>query len=142
MRCLKVVSLLIAVHMLMGCSALLCRYQVMSHYAWAVEEGYTPEIITYEVSPAWSLGVWDRHIQVRVKKDDRYLWVDNAGESFSLSSESAFPIGEHYWKFTLPEYVDFLSKYKGYVAQNRSMSSKEYQASLSAMPKSTELANN
>lgn len=138
---LKLTALLIAISMMLGCNGLVCRYRVMSHYAWAVEEGYKPEIITYQVSPAWSMGVWDRHIQVRVKKGDQYLWVDDSGEAFSLSERPAFPIGEHYWKFTLPEYVDFLSKYKGYVAKNRSLSSDEYRASLKDAPRSAELAN-
>jgi hypothetical protein len=136
---LKIIALLITVNMIMGCNALVCRYKVMSHYAWAIEEGYKPEIITYEVSPAWSMGVWDRHVQVRIRKDDEYLWVDDSGESFSLSRDPAFPIGEHYWKFTLPEYVDFLSKYKSYVARNRTLASDEYRALLKDAPRSADM---
>jgi len=136
---LRIIALLIAVNMLLGCNALVCRYRVMSHYAWAIEEGYSPEIITYEVSPAWSMGIWDRHIQVRVKQDGQYLWVDDSGETFTLSNNPAFPIGEHYWKFTLPEYVDFLSKYKGYVAANRSLSADEYRALLKDAPHSADI---
>jgi hypothetical protein len=140
MAYVKIIALLIVISLMTGCNGLICRYRVMSHYAWAVEEGYKPEIITYQVSPVWSMGLWDRHIQVRVKKDDQYLWVDDSGESYYLSKNPAFPIGEHYWKFSLPEYVDFLSKYKDYVVRNRSLQSDEYRALLKDAPRSTELA--
>lgn len=136
---LRLLSLLIAIGMLMGCSSLICRYSVMSHYAWAIEEGYKPEIIVYQVSAAWSMGVWDRHIQIRVKKDGRYLWVDDTGGAYTLSQSAAFPLGKHYWKFTVQEYMDFLSHYKSYVASNRSLSSDEYRALLKDAPLSAQM---
>ena len=138
-RLRKLIVLVVVVATMTGCSGLICRYRVMSHYAWAVEEGYKPEIISYQVSPLWSLGVWDRHIQIRVQQDDRYLWVDDSGESYFLSPSPAFPIGKHYWKFSLQEYMAFLAKYKTYVMENKNLSSAAYQALLINAPRSTEL---
>lgn len=79
-------ALLLAL-MLAGCatdSALVCRHHVLSHAAWAAEQGLESEIVVYEVSPLWSLGAYNAHAQARTSKG----WVS---EVFGMATFSEHP---------------------------------------------------
>lgn len=72
---MRIAVLILAILIAGGCtSSLVCRHQVMSHAAWAVERGQTPEIVVYSVSPWLSLGLYNAHAQARTEEG----WISEA----------------------------------------------------------------
>ena len=74
--------------LLAGCAnGLVCRHTVMADAAWAVENGQTPEIVVYEVSPAWSLGIYNAHAQVRTDQG----WITEIFGMVTIDPNPAYP---------------------------------------------------
>jgi hypothetical protein len=118
----NIVLILVAL-MISGCaSGLVCRHRVLTHYGWALEEGYRPEIVVYETSRTvqlMSLGMYDRHAQVRIKRAaGRFVWLDDNGLRVTMSETPTYVPGRQ-WVFTLAEYMSFMSGYHAAVASNK-----------------------
>lgn len=101
----KILFFILAVIVLSGCT--ICRHKVLSDYAWAVEQGYRPEIVLYTTTPATqaaSLWIWNGHTQSRV--GDK--WVLGS----ALWEDPEYPLGTYCWSMTIEQYIEWLYGYK------------------------------
>ena len=98
-------ALIAAIIFLSGCT--ICRHKVLSDYAWAIEQGYQPEIVLYTATLATrisSLGIWNGHVQART--GDK--WISDRG----LSDRPEHPLGKYCWVMDLDQYIEYLYAYK------------------------------
>ncbi len=101
----RILILVAIIIVLSGCT--LCRHRVLSDYAWAIEQGYRPEIILYTTTPmtqAASLWIWNGHIQVSI--GDKWL------SGNELMDDPEYPLGKFCWRMNLDQYMDYLADYK------------------------------
>ena len=98
-------ALIAAIIFLSGCA--ICRHKVLSDYAWAIKQGYKPEIVLYTTTLTTrisALGIWNGHVQART--GDK--WISD-GELFDRPEH---PLGKYCWVMNLDQYIDYLSVYK------------------------------
>jgi len=113
LRVVLVVAVIAFLVPVVGC-LLVCRHMALAHYGWALEEGYEPEFVLYTTAPmtkAFSLWLFNGHVQVRVLRNGRKLWVSGYPDP-GLYEGPEHPLGEYCWSLNLSQYLEWLSMNK------------------------------
>jgi hypothetical protein len=89
-----------------GCSALVCRHDVLSHAGWVEEHGLKYQIAVYKVNPLWSLGVYNAHAQIKTEKG----WLSFPFGFPTFSDNPTYSIKDWVGYYDVNSYMLLMSK--------------------------------
>ena len=92
--------------LLISCGPLVCRHNVLSHAGWAAEQGLSYKVVVYQVSPAWSLGAYNAHAQVKTDRG----WVSDYFGYMILSDGPTFSPSGWLQEYDTEEYMKLMGR--------------------------------
>jgi len=91
---------------LSGCAGLVCRHDVLSHAAWAEEQGLEYEIVVYQVPGYLSFGAYDAHAQVHTAQG----WVATVFGYPILSENRTYPLTGWEGRYNIERYLGLMRR--------------------------------